>query len=426
MIAASRLRYCAGRTFRYSKTLIVSSSARGSSTRSSSTRSHPIMAAPFLENSSSAIVDSVKDYYGKRVKKTSDLQTNVCTVGSGGGMTKKAKAAYKLLHQEVVDKYYGCGVVVPEAIEGRHVLDLGCGAGVDIFVLSAVVGAEGKVTGVDMTEEQLQVARRHRQYHADAFGHKQSNVEILQGNIEDLQMAGVAPNSVDVIVSNCVVNLASDKLKVLREAFHVLKDGGEFYFSDIYADQEVPESLRRDAVLWGECLSGALYWRRLHALARDVGFATPRLVRANAFDVSNPQIEEQLRGEGGGSGIRFVSATYRMFKLPAAPTNEMAPYQVMYSGEIEEHEESWSLDHRRTFPSGFVVGVDAETAAILMTSRFKDEFEFNKIPTTTKTTTTKNGCGEVTTESEDDPFQLAAGSKDAGCCPPTSTKGKCC
>jgi len=426
MIAALRLRNCAGRIFRNSKTLTYCINSRSGITSRSSSSEPIIMAAPLLDDSSSAIVDSVKDYYGKRVQKTSDLQTNVCTVGSGGGMTKKAKAAYKLLHQEVVEKYYGCGVVVPEAIEGRHVLDLGCGAGVDIFVLSAVVGAEGRVTGVDMTEEQLQVARRHRQFHADAFGHKQSNVEILQGNIEDLQIAGVAPNSVDVIVSNCVVNLASDKLKVLREAFHVLKDGGEFHFSDIYADQEVPESLRRDAVLWGECLSGALYWRHLHALARDVGFAAPRLVRANAFDVSNPQIEEQLRGGGGGggSGIRFVSATYRMFKLPAA-ADETAPYQVIYSGEIEEHEESWSLDHRRTFPSGFVVGVDAETASILMASRFKDEFEFNKMPTTTKTT--KNGCGEVAAEGEDDdPFQLAAGGNDAGCCPPASTKGTCC
>lgn len=363
------------------------------------------------------VVADVQDYYGKRVKKTSDLQTNVCTISGGGGMTANAKAAYKQLHEEVVAKYYGCGTIVPEAIEGCHVLDLGCGAGVDVYVLSKLVGSKGQVTGVDMTAEQLEVARRHLQFHADAFGFDKSNVRILEGQIEELEKAGVAPNSVDVIVSNCVINLAADKGKVLAEALKVLKEGGEIYFSDIYADKEVPESLRRDAVLWGECLSGALYWRHLHSLASSVGFSRPRLVRANNFQVGSPEIEEKLQG------FNFVSATYRLFKLPAGKEEERGECQVIYSGEIEEHEESWSLDHRWTFPSGFVKTVDAETASILMTSRFKSEFEFNKLQSV-KCNAPGGGAGI----DDEDPFQFALAGGDAqsgqSCCPPT--KGKCC
>jgi len=368
-------------------------------------------------SASAAIVADVQEYYGKRVKKTSDLQTNVCTVGSGAGLTPNAKAAYKLLHEEVLAKYYGCGTIVPEAIEGCHILDLGCGSGVDVFVLSKLVGAAGRVTGVDMTEEQLQVARRHLQFHADAFGYAKSNVTILQGQIEELLQAGVAPNSVDVIVSNCVINLAADKQKVLQEAFHVLKEGGEIFFSDIYSDKEIPDSLRRDSVLWGECLSGALDWRRLHSLASAVGFATPRLVRANNFALNNPEIEEKLRG------FSFVSATYRLFKLPSSEDKD--PCQVVYSGEIEEHEQHWILDHRNQFSSGFVTTVDAETASILKASRFQHEFDFNKLP--------PSACGVPSTEPErDDPFVLSAAGGDSAngqsCCPPSdsSAKGKCC
>jgi len=356
------------------------------------------------------IADGVKDYYGKRVKKTADLQTNVCTVGSNKGMTDRAKQIQKLIHDEVKEKYYGCGTVIPEAIEGRHVLDLGCGAGLDVYTLSGLVGPNGMVTGVDMTKEQLAVARSHIEYHASAFGFPKPNVTILEGRIEDLEKAGVSPSSVDVIVSNCVVNLAADKERVLRQAFAVLKDGGEMYFSDIYADKEIPDYLRRDPVLWGECLSGALPWKTLHKLAETVGFARPRLVRANMFQAGNSEIEKKLEG------FRFISATYRLFKVPSLDKIERSCYQVVYSGEIEEYEETWSLDCDTTFPSGFVLTVDAETAAILRSSRFQEEFEFNK---------TKDGCvaGII------DPFALAetSTSGNTSCCPPASgTKSKCC
>ena len=109
-----------------------------------------------------------------------------------------------------------------------------------------------------MTEEQLAVARRHEEYHQKTFGYDVSNVRFLHGYIERLHELELADESVDVIVSNCVLNLAPDKAAVLREAWRVLRHGGELYFSDIYTDRRVPATLATDPVLYSECLSGAL------------------------------------------------------------------------------------------------------------------------------------------------------------------------
>src|SRR5690606_37504202 len=138
------------------------------------------------------------------------------------------------IHPEVLSRYYGCGLVCPDQLAGCRVLDLGSGSGRDVYALAQLVGAEGEVVGVDMTEEQLAVAREHQTYHAETFGY--DNVRFVQGYIEKLDQTGLEPGSFDVIVSNCVINLSPDKDAVLKGVYNLLKPGGEFYFSDVYAD----------------------------------------------------------------------------------------------------------------------------------------------------------------------------------------------
>lgn len=147
----------------------------------------------------------------------------------------------------------------PQQLKGCHILDLDSGSGRDCYVLSKLVGEEGFVVGVDMTPEQLEVANRYIDYHTSQYGYQKSNVRFLEGYLERLNELDLPDNCFDIIVSNCVINLSPDKPTVLREALRLLKPGGELYFSDIYASRRVPTNLLEDPVLYGECLSGALY-----------------------------------------------------------------------------------------------------------------------------------------------------------------------
>ena len=123
-------------------------------------------------------------------------------------------------------RYYGCGLIAPEALKSARFLDLGCGAGRDVCALPQMIGEQGFVVGVDLTDEQLDVARTHQDHHRDAYGYAKSNVEFHKESIEFLADLQLDLTSFDIIVSNCVVNLATDKQEVLRPAFNLLKPGG--------------------------------------------------------------------------------------------------------------------------------------------------------------------------------------------------------
>lgn len=186
------------------------------------------------------VYTDVQKYYGEEIKEAKDLKTQACVTGCGV-LSKEVKKALTNVHDEIITKYYGCGSPFPEDLEGRTVLDLGCGTGRDCYVVAQLVGAKGKVIGVDMTTEQLEVARKYQDWHAEKFGFH--NTEFKQGFIENLKDAGIEDNSVDVIISNCVVNLSPNKTEVFKEIFRVLKPGGELYFSDVYSDMRVSKEL---------------------------------------------------------------------------------------------------------------------------------------------------------------------------------------
>lgn len=151
--------------------------------------------------------EAVQKYYSETLTSSQDLQTNACCTDAA--LPHFVKPLLARVHAEVLARYYGCGLVLPELLEGLTILDLGCGAGRDVYVLSQLVGEKGQVIGVDMTEEQLAVARRHEKYHQTAFGYKRGNVRFLHGDIARLDELELADASVDLIVSNCVINLVA-------------------------------------------------------------------------------------------------------------------------------------------------------------------------------------------------------------------------
>jgi SAM-dependent methyltransferase len=247
----------------------------------------------------------VQAYYGQTLQSSADLRTSACC--DADAVPGWLKPLLARVHPQVSSRYYGCGLVAPPLLEGCRVLDLGSGSGRDVYLLAQLVGPKGSVVGVDMTTEQLAVARAHQPFHAEQFGF--DNVAFLEGHIEHLEALALEPASFDVIVSNCVLNLSTDKPAVLRGVQRLLKPGGEFYFSDVYADRRLPEPLRSHPVLYGECLGGALYWNDFLRLARAAGFADPRLVSDRPLEITDPELAALL-GE-----TRFFSAEAR---FPAA------------------------------------------------------------------------------------------------------------
>jgi ubiquinone/menaquinone biosynthesis C-methylase UbiE len=348
-----------------------------------------------------SVRDGVQDYYGKVLTASADLQTDACCTESDVPLW--LRPILSAIHPEVSDKYYGCGLVAPEQLLGASVLDLGSGSGRDCYALSALVGEAGRVVGVDMTEEQLAVARRHRDFHADAFGFPSSNVEFHHGFLETLEKLPLQSDEFDVVVSNCVINLCQDKQKVLADVWRLLREGGEFYFSDVYADRRIDPSLQDDPVLYGECLSGALYWKDFLRLAQQAAFADPRLVTSRPLAVNNPALQEKL------GATKFWSATWRLFKLPALEDAcEEYGQAVIYRGTIAHHRDSVELDAHHFIETGKVFPVCGNTWRMLKETRFAEHFEF--IGDFSTHYGIYAGCGT------DVPFQNALGDNGAACC----------
>jgi len=246
--------------------------------------------------------ESVKAYYGETLQSTADLKSDACC--EIAAPSAAVQAAMANIHPEVSARYYGCGLVAPEDMAGKRVLDLGCGTGRDVYLLAQLAGPQGEVVGVDMTDNQLAVARAHQAWHAERFGY--ANTRFLTGYIEDLGALDLQPESFDLVVSNCVVNLSEDKPAVFDGVRRLLKPGGVMHFADVYARRPVPQALKTDPVLYGECLAGALAWEDFLTLAKAAGFSAPVLVDHRPLAITDPALMDLL------DGLDFVSATVAM------------------------------------------------------------------------------------------------------------------
>lgn len=314
------------------------------------------------------VTSNVQSYYGETLQSTADLRTDACTTAAAPA--PHVKAALAAVHDEVMSRYYGCGLAIPTQLGGLRVLDLGCGAGRDVFALAKLVGPEGEVVGVDMTKAQLDVARRHEDWHAERFGYDAPNTRFLEGELERLDRLDLEPASFDLIISNCVINLCADKPAVFRSAHGLLKPGGELYFSDVYADRRIPEALVADPVLYGECLSGALYWTDFHRLAAAAGFADARVVDHRRLEILDPELAAKV------DPIRFASVTTRLFKLEGLESAcEDYGQAVIYRGGIEGMERVFVLDAEHAIEAGRVFPVCGNTRAMLRDTRFAPYFD---------------------------------------------------
>jgi ubiquinone/menaquinone biosynthesis C-methylase UbiE len=274
---------------------------------------------------SNEIKTEVRKRYGAAAKKAAGSEAASCC-GSDvddSVITSSLYATDELEHlpKEAVLASLGCGnpVAVADLHAGETVLDLGSGGGIDVLLSARRVGATGKAYGLDMTDEMLELAR------ANARKAGVTNVEFLRGEIENIPLPA---NTVDVIISNCVVNLSPDKQAVLNEAFRVLTPGGRIAISDIVTKDELPAAIRENMASWTGCIAGALTDSDYRAKLAAAGFE----------DVDIESFREYTAGDAGlegteGTGV--YSAVVRARKPGGSATGKWEPITVVASGSTD-------------------------------------------------------------------------------------------
>lgn len=321
----------------------------------------------YCSGPTSGIRSGVREYYGKILSSKNDLKTSACC--SSEVLPKVQREICGNIEPEILNKFYGCGSPIPQTIEGCAVLDLGCGTGRDVYIASKLVGPEGHIIGVDMTEEQLVIARKHLDKQMERFGFSKSNVTFKHGYIEELKGLGIGENSVDVVISNCVINLSPDKRSVFSGILRALKPGGELYFSDVFTGRRVPEHLQNDSVLRGECLGGAMYIEDFRRMLRDLGCLDFRVVSKRRISLDNEEIEARA------GMIDFYSMTVRAFKLDLEDICEDYGQVAYYLGTIPDSPHEFILDDHHTFFTGKPMLVCGNTADMLSKTRFSRHFK---------------------------------------------------
>jgi SAM-dependent methyltransferase len=248
-----------------------------------------------MTQSPTPIHETVREHYAERIKNSAS-----CCNSDACCSTESNLYPVDLLTtvpSDIASTSYGCGdpITLASLLPGQTVLDLGSGAGLDCLLASQKVGPDGRVIGVDMTPEMIQRAQEN------AKRVKATNVEFRQGYLEDLP---VDSNSVDVIISNCVINLSPDKVKVFGEAFRVLKPGGKLAVSDIVTEGLLPDAVRKSLSAWAGCVAGAVDIKEYIIMMESIGFTN---ISAKPVFFDKETVDTAINGMGDEIDQKTIS-----------------------------------------------------------------------------------------------------------------------
>ena len=216
-----------------------------------------------------------------------DPQATARTRDAEGTIPDEARDVMFNIAAEIKNNFHELGSPIPPALEGCTVLDLLCGSGRDTYIAAQLVGQKGKVIGVEPVKARLGIAEKHLDAEIKQFDYDAPNVPFIQGVPEDL--VDIPDNSVDVVISNCTFNLSPDKDRYIKEVRRVLKQGGEFYFTDVFTDRRIPKELADDMKLRALRLGGAMYINDFRRLVQANGFLDPRYLFTNKTPVSEEE-----------------------------------------------------------------------------------------------------------------------------------------
>ncbi|KAK6183030.1 hypothetical protein SNE40_010584 [Patella caerulea] len=318
------------------------------------------------------LTTAVKNFYNDLA-----INTNLVSVVNKNQLSQKYNELISQLHPEIMKRYYGSGFFIPEKLGGLKVLDMGCGSGSLVYILSKLVGKDGFVNGVDITPNLILEPKKHSNYHKELWGYTEANFEFKVCNIEQFDDLGFKEQEFDVIVCNGVICVCPDQEIVFKNANRLLKDGGEFCLSDVYADRPRPAEAMADSKLFSLGTTGSMLIEELNRLCELGGFSKPYLKGAAPVEFKNMEIHESV------NKVQLACAEWRLFKMPPGARRSAA--EVTYNGNIFGFEDTFNWDVTTEFKTGQPVTVDVELASILYTTRFRDSFNFKDInaPVTT-------------------------------------------
>lgn len=312
-------------------------------------------------------VDPV-DYYAQVVEAAPlDPQETARTRDADGTMPGEAQDKLFNISAEIKNLFHEFGSPMPPLMEGCTVLDLCCGSGRDTYLAAQLVGAQGKVIGVEPNAKRLAVAEKYFDQEIAQFGYAEPNVELKVGVPEDLSF--IPDDSIDIVISNCTFNLSPDKEAYVREVFRVLKDNGEWYFTDVFTGRRVPQELAKDVSNRADRLAGAMFVGDFRRLVQANGFNDPRYLMNWKTPLSDAE-----RAKYGD--VEFATITVRVLKSQwTEDVCESYGETVTYDGSLPDYPDFFLFEHNIKFPTGKDCTVCGNVSGLAAHSRYAKVFK---------------------------------------------------
>ena len=268
---------------------------------------------------------------------------------------------------EIKNTFNEFGAPMPPLMEGCTVVILGCGSGRDVYLAAQLVGPEGKVIGVEPNAERLAIAEKYLDKEIAQFGYEKCNVELMVGVPENL--SAIADGTADIVISNCTFNLSPDKVAYINEVFRILKDNGEFYFTDVFTDRRIPTEISKVVANRADRLAGAMFVGDFRRLVQRNGFNDPRYL----MNFKTP-VNDADRARYGA--VAFATLTVRVLKSEwTEDVCESYGETVTYDGSLPDYPDFFLFEHNIKFPAGKDCVVCGNVSGLAKHSRYAKVFK---------------------------------------------------